>query len=333
MALKGRAWVGVCAVAVAAGLLGIQPAGAQAQVAPTCDASSYSLALQSLTGPPRADLVIRITAKVPDCVLPESLSAQVKLLPFKGAPAKTLAFGDVPAPGGVATVNIGRVPRLRRVQATVSFGAEISLAGQAKTLLKPDLVLTRAYTARSVLLGRPFFVVAIVRERTKDVGLAAIVTVSAGGSALATQNVTVGARRRVVVQVPVSLTELGRIRLTVTVTPSAPVETTLKNNTRAHERRDNRVQAAGVGDARAELRRLRRPVQPPCLRGDLPVRRRHRRQRGRHGTKDARASSRVLPHLLQRDRLQRCRPDAVVHPHRSTRAEHGDGDQHHLAGR
>ena len=74
MALKGRAWVGVCAVAVAAGLLGIQPAGAQAQVAPTCDASSYSLALQSLTGPPRADMVIRITAKVPDCVLPESLT-------------------------------------------------------------------------------------------------------------------------------------------------------------------------------------------------------------------------------------------------------------------
>ena len=232
MALKGKAWVGVCAVAVAAGLLGIQPAGAEAQVAPTCDASSYSLALQSLTGPPRANLVIRIAAKVPDCVLPESVSAQVKLLPFKGAPAKTLAFGDVPAPGGVATVNLGRVQRLRRVQATVSFGAEISLAGQAKTLLKPDLLLTRAYTARSVLLGRPFFVVAIVRERTKDVGLAAIVTVSAGGSALAAQNVTVGARRRVVVQVPVTLTELGPIRLTVTVTPSAPVETTLKNNTR-----------------------------------------------------------------------------------------------------
>ena len=232
MALRGRAWVGVCAVAVAAGLFGIQPAGARAQVAPTCDASSYSLALQSLTGPPRANLVLRITAKVTDCELPETLSAQVRLLPFKGAPARTLAFADVPSPAGVATVNISRVPRLRRVQVAVSFGPEISLAGQAKTLLKPDLVLTRAYTARSVLLGRPFFVVAILRERTKDVGLAAIVTVSAGGSALATQKVTVGARRRVVVQVPVSLTELGRIPLTVTVTPSAPVETTLKNNTR-----------------------------------------------------------------------------------------------------
>src|SRR6476659_540200 len=75
MALKGKAWVGVCAVAAAAGFLGIQPAGAKAQVAPTCDASSYSLALQSLTGPPRADLVIRIAAKVPGCVLPESVSA------------------------------------------------------------------------------------------------------------------------------------------------------------------------------------------------------------------------------------------------------------------
>src|SRR3954467_8402904 len=232
MALRGRAWVGVCAVVIAAALLGIQPTGAQAQVTPTCDASSYSLALQSLTGPPRADLVIRIAAKVPDCELPESLIAQVTLLPFKGAPPRTLTFGNVPAPGGVATVNLGRVPRLRRVQATVSFGAEVTLTDQAKTLLKPDLVLTRASTARSVLLGRPFFVVAIVRERTKDVGLTAVVTVSADGSALATQTVTVGARRRVVVQVPVSLSELGRIRLTVAVTPSAPVETTLKNNTR-----------------------------------------------------------------------------------------------------
>ncbi|MBA3735056.1 MAG: hypothetical protein H0W90_07655 [Actinobacteria bacterium] len=228
----GRVRVGTCAVALAASLLGIQATGAQAQVPPSCDASSYSLTLQSLTGPQRADLVIRITTTVPGCELPETLSAQVTLLPFRGAPAKTLTFDDVPSPGGAATVNIGRVPRLRRVRASVSFGPQIVLTGQVRTLLKPDLVLTRAYTSRSVLLGRPFFVVAIVQERTKDVGLTAIVTVSAGGAPLATQEVTVAARRRVVVQIPVSLTELGRIRLTVTVTPSAPVETTLKNNTR-----------------------------------------------------------------------------------------------------
>src|SRR4051795_7942897 len=105
MALRGRAWVGVCAVAVAAALLGIQPTGAQAQVTPTCDASSYSLALQSLTGPPRADLVIRIAAKVPDCELPESLSAQVTLLPFQGPPPANPPLGNRPGAGRRATVN------------------------------------------------------------------------------------------------------------------------------------------------------------------------------------------------------------------------------------
>ncbi|MDX6401039.1 MAG: hypothetical protein QOF27_1645, partial [Gaiellaceae bacterium] len=232
MALRGRFWLGACAIAVAAGLFGMQPTRAHAQVPPSCDASAYALALQSLTGPPRADLVIRITATVPDCELPESLSVQATLLPFKGAPAKRLGEKTVQSPGGAATVNIGRVPRLRRIQATVSFGPQIVLTGQVRTLLKPDLVLTRAYTSRSVLLGRPFFVVAIIRERTKDVGVTAVVTVSSAGASLGTQEVMVAARRRVVVQVPVSVTQLGRIPLTITVTPSAPVETTLKNNTR-----------------------------------------------------------------------------------------------------
>jgi len=214
-------------------VLGWHTPPVHAQVAPTCDASAYTLALQSLTGPPRADLIIRITATVPDCELPETLtSVQVALLPFKGSPARKLVLNEVPSPGGTATVNIGRVQRHRAVQASVAFGAQIVLAGRTKTLLKPDLVLMRAYGARSVLLGRPFYVVAIVRERTPDVGLTAVATVSAGGVALSTQEFSVGAKRRVVLQIPTTLTELGRIPLTVTITPTLPIETTLKNNTR-----------------------------------------------------------------------------------------------------
>jgi len=233
MRRRDNFWAGACAVAAAVSVLGWQTPPADAQVAPTCDASAYKLAIQSLTGPPRADLTVRITATVPECELPETLtSVEVALLPFKGSPARKLVLNEVPAPAGAATVNIGRVPRLRRVQATVTFGPQIVLSGQAKTLLKPDLVLTRAYGARAVLLGRPFYVVAIVRERTPDVGLTAVVTVSSRDIVLATQEVAVGAKRRVVVQVPTTLTELGRIPLTVTITPTLPIETTLKNNVR-----------------------------------------------------------------------------------------------------
>ena len=139
---------------------------------------------------------------------------------------------NVPAPGGIATVDIGRVQRLRLVRATVSFGPQVVLAAKAKTLLKPDLSLTRAYAGRSAVVGRPFFVVAIVHNRTKDVGLGAVVTVSAVGAPLATKTVKVGPRRRVVLQLPVTLAQLGTTALTVTVTPSSPIETTVKNNTR-----------------------------------------------------------------------------------------------------
>src|SRR3989441_1830374 len=229
-----RVLVGVCAVAVAGGLLGIPTGNASAAAAQACDASGYKLSLQSLTGPPRADLIIRISARKAGCELPATLTGvQVALLPFKKLPARKVSLKNVAATGGSATVNIGRVQRLRLVRATVSFEPGVVLAAQTKTLLRPDLVLTRAYAGRSAVLGRPFFVVAIVRNRTTDVGLVAIVSVSAADAPLATKQVKVGPRRRVVLQIPVTLAQLGANQLTVTVTPASPIETTLKNNMRA----------------------------------------------------------------------------------------------------
>jgi hypothetical protein len=229
-----RVLVGVCAVAVAGGLLGIPTGNASAAAAQPCNAAGYKLSLQSLTGPPRADLIIRISAKKAGCELPTTLTAvQVTLLPYKKLRAKKLTRSNVPAPAGTATVNIGRVPRLRLVRAVVSFGPQVALTGQTKTLLRPDLVLMRAYAGRSAVLGHPFFAVAIVRNRTTDVGLIATVTVAAAdGVPLATKQLKVGPRRRFVLQLPVTLTQLGTTPLTVTVTPATPIETTLKNNTR-----------------------------------------------------------------------------------------------------
>ncbi|MGZ4418795.1 MAG: hypothetical protein ACXVRV_11545, partial [Gaiellaceae bacterium] len=226
-----RVFVGVCAVAVACGLA---TGNASAAAAQPCNAAGYKLSLQSLTGPPRADLIIRVSAKKAGCELPTTLTAvQVTLLPYKKLRTRKLIRSNVPALGGTATVNIGRVPRLRLVHASVSFAPQVALTSQTKTLLRPDLVLTRAYAGRSAVLGHPFFAVAIVRNRTKDVGLVATVTVAAAdGVPLATKQLKVGPRRRFVLQLPVTLTQLGTTQLTVMVTPATPIETTLKNNTR-----------------------------------------------------------------------------------------------------
>ena len=238
----------MCAAAVGGVLLA--PTGtASAQTVPPCAASAYRLAAQSLTGPPRADLVLRVTAKKAGCVVPTTLTkVQVSLLPYKKLRTRKLAFTNVPVLAGTATVKIGVVPRLRLVRATVSVGTTGVLAAQTRTRVKPDLVLTRAYAAPSVLAGRPFFVVAIVQERTRDVGLAATVTVSAAGAPLATKAVKVGARRRIIVQIPVTLTALGTSQLTVTVAPASQIETTLKNNTRsfAVETAEFRVQESAT---------------------------------------------------------------------------------------
>jgi hypothetical protein len=248
MGCRRRVLLGMCAAAVGGVLLA--PTGnAAAQTPPPCAASAYRLAVQSLTGPPRADLVLRISAKKAGCVVPSTLtSVQVSLLPYKKLRTRKLAFTNVPVLAGTATVKIGVVPRLRLVRATVSVGTEGVLAAQTRTRVKPDLVLTRAYAAPAVLAGRPFFVVAIVQERTRDVGLAATVTVSAAGAPLATKSVKVGARRRVILQIPVTLTALGTSQLTVTVTPSIQIETTLKNNARsfAVETAEFRVQESAT---------------------------------------------------------------------------------------
>jgi uncharacterized membrane protein (UPF0136 family) len=237
--------IGLCAVAVAVGI----PTKAAAADAQVCGASGYNLSLQSLTGPPRADLVIRVTAKKAGCELPVTLtSVQVTLLPFKKLRTGKVTRSNVPAPGGTATVNLGRVPRLRLVRATVSFEPQVALTAQTKTLLRPDLVLTRAYAGLSAVLGRPFFVVAIVQNRSKDVGLVAAVSVSGADATLATKTLKIGPSRRIVLQIPVTLTQLGTTQLTVTVTPASPIETTLKNNSRglAVETTEFRVQESAT---------------------------------------------------------------------------------------
>jgi hypothetical protein len=209
----------VC-TAVAAG-----PASAAAVQA--CDASAYSLRLQSLTGPPRADLSIRVTASLPECELPTALDRVEVTISAK----RKLTSEALPAVEGSATVALGRVARLERVAATVVFG-DVTLSGQTRTLLKPDLVLKSLTTNKVSLVGRPFFVSAAIRNRTRDVGTTATVSVTAAGVTVGSQIVALRAHGRTTLKVPVTLTAPGRTRLTVLITAANPAESSTKNNLR-----------------------------------------------------------------------------------------------------
>ena len=102
-----RVLVGVCAVAVAGGLLGSSTGNASAAAVQACDASGYKLSLQSLTGPPRADLVIRVSAKAAGCELPDTLTrVQVTVLPFKKLPARKVVLSNVRSAGSSSTSKI-----------------------------------------------------------------------------------------------------------------------------------------------------------------------------------------------------------------------------------
>jgi len=230
MRVLAKALVTVLGAAVA---LGFGSAGARAASAEACDATGYKLGLLSLTGPPRADLNVRLTTARPECELPGTLAnVQVTIFTLRGTEQRKLEVRNIAAPAGTAIVRLGRVARGQRVAATITFGSQVSLKGQARTLLKPDLVLTSVKTNKSSLSGRPFFIVAAIHERTRDVGTTATVTVTAAGTAVGARTVAVRARRRVTLKIPVTLTAPGRTRLTVSITAANPAEVTTKNNTR-----------------------------------------------------------------------------------------------------
>ena len=218
------------ALVVAAGCAALEASAtpARAAAAAFCDASAYRLSLRSLTAPrgTGADLVVRITTATASCELPARLDEVHVTIG-----SRTVDVKHVAAPGAVATVRLGRVVRLQRVAATITFGPQIVLQGKARTLLKPDLVVRAVRLPRARLAGRPFNVVATLAETNRDSGVMATVTVSAGGASVGTASVRVAPRGRSMIRVPTTLTTPGRTTVDVTATANVP-ETTTKNNRR-----------------------------------------------------------------------------------------------------
>jgi hypothetical protein len=193
----------------------------------------YSMQLKALTGPQGADLTVTLGVEASSqCTLPDTLKkVQLKTFHADGTLASAWNLTDVPAPDGVADVDLGKLPRHRRVQADVLLSSTpdrtFVVRGTTATLLRPDLVV-REITPKQALVGTPFTVTAVIAERNGDVDALADVTLSAVPGAV--EHVAVPHGGSTTVSFAVTLDSPVPVELTVAVSGAAPTETDAANN-------------------------------------------------------------------------------------------------------
>ena len=219
------------AVAVVLAIAPVGSTGARASVAVTCTNSAYSMQLTALAGPTGADLAVAIAVDPAlQCTVPDTLKS-VQLKTFDPAEhwAWVRTIEDVPAPGGVAHLDLGLIPHNRRIdaQVLVQTGTPV-LNGTTKTLTRPDLVIQQI-TPNQALAGTSFTVNAVIAERNGDVGADADVTISAIPGAVV--HVAVPAGGSTTASFPVTFTAAVPVPLTATVSGVSPAETDATNNT------------------------------------------------------------------------------------------------------
>jgi hypothetical protein len=227
---KYRAAAVLVALAVAVGL---QTTPAAAEQSPGC----YGLALRALTGPAGADLTLQVRSLADGCTRPDVLKkVQVKTFDADGKLADVRNLKDIQAPEGSANVDLGSLPRGRRLEADVLVqnGPTYVLRGETTSLLRPDLTVAAVQAPPQTLTTRPIDVRAELAELNGDVTATANVTLWQGPTPLAPpQAITVTAGGRASVSFPgIALTSPVRLDLTVRVSDVSPVETDAANNAR-----------------------------------------------------------------------------------------------------
>jgi hypothetical protein len=236
-----RGWLGsACAVAVLCGIASIGATGARADDVGACPNSvdaPYSMQLKALTGPGGADLTVGVVADAASkCAVPDAIKKiQLKTFDADGTLASTRNITDVPAAGGVTNVDLGQVPRDRRVEATVLLQAgapsrTFVVHGTATTLLRPDLVVQEIIRPKQALVGTSFTVQAVIAELNGDVGASADVALSAVPGAV--QHVDVPAGGSTTVSFSVAFSSPVPVEVTATVSGASTAETDVTNNTR-----------------------------------------------------------------------------------------------------
>ena len=207
--------------------------------APQCSDATppYSLALSALTGPNGADLALHADPGA-GCASVETLKqVQLKTFGADGRLDEVRNLSDVVAPAGIANIELGQLPRGRLVQAHVlvqpSEGGRTYVAtGEARTRLRPDLIVAAVHVPLQTLTTRPIDVQADVAELNGDTEATTTVSLSWGPTILATRAVTVPAGGSVpVVFTGVSLTTPEPADLSVAVSDVLPAETDATNDT------------------------------------------------------------------------------------------------------
>jgi hypothetical protein len=233
---QGARFFAACALAAACAAVSTGST-ARAESGPACPSSTdnpYRMSLRALTGPAGADLRVSLASDVAACAVPATLKkVQLKVSAADGTVASTRNLTDVAAPNGVATLDLGQVPRQRHVDADVLVQTDNRthvLRGDATTLLRPDLVAS-VDAPKQVLVGKPFSVTVVVAERNKDVGASATVSLPAYPTATKRIDVAAGGTATVVFD-GVALTNHGHgLALAAVIGDAAPAETDTTNNT------------------------------------------------------------------------------------------------------
>jgi len=233
----GSAAITVAAV-LASALVAAAGARADDSTCPSSTGDAYRMKLQALTGPAGADLTLTVDAAVDGCAVPKALKKiQVKTYAADGTLERTRNFTDRDAPKGVANIDLGELPRDRRVEADVLVDPGTSprtyvVHAATKTLLRPDLVVTKVVSKKQTLVGSPVSVTAVIAEQNGDVGATATAHLSAIPGSAEPVEIPRGGETTVKFN-DVSFGSAVPVDLKVDVSAASPGETDAANNSRS----------------------------------------------------------------------------------------------------
>ena len=195
----------------------------------------YSLQVGALTGPQGGLLTIEVDA---GATAPAVTGLKYVQVSVNGQVTRVLS--TVPAPGGVAEIELGPVPRGATVSAKFyvrdAKQALVQLSRATIARLRPDLVVAAVHAPPQTLSTRPIDVVADVSELNGDVGATATLRLMLGPTPLAEpKTVTVQKGGSVSVQFPgVNLTTAMSAELSLLIDEAVPFETNASNNAGAN---------------------------------------------------------------------------------------------------
>jgi gamma-glutamyltranspeptidase/glutathione hydrolase len=225
--------LGVAALLATALLL---PAGSPAMLRDAPLGDPFSLSVQALLGPERTDVYLSVSA-AGGASLPTELGlVQVKVYAVGGTEhLRTETFHDVPAPDGTAHLELSGVERKQvvAVKAHAKEQDQNNIEAQADVLLRPDLAVRGISGPARVVRRQGFAVTAEIAELAGDTGAQATVSLSDGGTVVATRAVTVEAGKSTPVSFPLQFPNAASHTFTIAVGAATPAEANAANNNAA----------------------------------------------------------------------------------------------------